>query len=187
MSTLWSSPHAHWLSRSAPHPDPHSFTPTLPTVLLAVLRNAPTDPEGFTLAIFDSPSQQLTVVDASGHVRLIERSHTDAQALLDLASSTAELPDTGTWRNTWVVKQERTSQPIDRIFALKEGTLKETSVQGFDKTKRTLRDPVGDVEELPAVLWELTGLVLEGREGYVKGEEDQVVLGKVRKVLEGLW
>ncbi|KAI0093596.1 hypothetical protein BDY19DRAFT_881625 [Irpex rosettiformis] len=168
-----------WHTRTTPYPSPATFTPTRASLAFAVLRNAQADPEGFTLALF-SPD---LAVDARGKVLLLQK--TDWDGLVGLAGETVDLPKTGKFWNAWKVRQERTSQPIDRLLVAtsESGELVETSVQGWEKGKTELSEPVGEIAQLPPVLDELVGLVREGREGYVKGEEDKIVIGKIKDVL----
>ncbi|KAI0818550.1 hypothetical protein BC629DRAFT_1278273 [Irpex lacteus] len=170
---------AGWHSRATPHPSPSTFTPTRSSLAFTILRNAQADPEGFTLALFKPD----IAVDARGHVLVLEKG--DWEGLVGLAGKTAGLPKTGTFWNTWRVKQERTSQPIDRILVAssEEGELDETSVQGWDSGKTELSESVGETTQLPDVLQEFVGLVREGREGYRRGEEDKAVIAKVKDVL----
>jgi hypothetical protein len=204
----WSSQYEGWHSRalSNPHPDPSSFTPSRSSLRFAVLRNAPVEPEGISLAFFNPPSsgsisdEGLYAVDAQGRALIV--SPTDARGILDLATRVSELPETGAFRNTWVISQDRTSQPIDRLFVPKSSSYssesglldagyQEVSVQGFSKEKRELKTPVDGIEELPESLWELTGLVLEARTDAGNTPDDErrngEVLGKVRDVLGGLF
>lgn len=110
----------------------------------------------------------------------------DYAGVVELARRVAvELPDTGRFRNTWVIKHPATSQPIDRILVVVDGQLKETSVQGFVKGKKELKVPVGDISELPDVLSEVAGLALEGRTGYSRGSEDSEMVQKVKDILSG--
>ena len=174
-----SIPLAGWHARATPHPSPETFTPTRSSLAFAVLRNAQADPEGFTLALF-SPN---IAVDARGKVIIIDFDRWDA--FVDLARQTVSLPKTGKFWNTWKVKQERTSQPIDRILVASAGSgeLVETSVQGWEKGKTELSEPVGDITQLPKVLDEFVELEREGRDGYVKGEEDKEIIRKVKAVI----
>ncbi|KAG5651910.1 hypothetical protein H0H81_006961 [Sphagnurus paluster] len=188
----WSSPFASWHNRAllTPHPSPHAFNPTRDSLQLAVLLNAPIEHEGISLALFKDPTvTQIVAVDSLGRVLLV--SEKDAVGILELARGALALPDTGAFRNTWAIKQPATSQPIHRIFipsASGTDQLHEISVQGFSKEIRELREPVQDIQELPPVLWELTGLLLEARDGAVYGaERDEVVLGKVREAVGGLF
>ncbi|KAF7361792.1 DNA repair protein rad5 [Mycena venus] len=164
-----------------PHPSPTSFTPSRSVLSLAVLRNSQVEPEGFTLALFDADDGKVAV-DAMGRVLLVADG--DYSGITALARRVAEeLPETGRFRNTWVIRQPTTSQPIDRLFSVVEGRLVETSVQGFVKGTKELKIPVGDISELPDVLSELTGLVLEGRTGYSRGSGDSEMVRKVKDVL----
>ncbi|PPR01951.1 hypothetical protein CVT24_011101 [Panaeolus cyanescens] len=184
---LGTSPFAGYLERAQPFPNPHGFEPQRSDLRLAVLRNAPVEPEGFTLALFAN----RVAVDHNGHVfTLMEE---DFDGILDLATVTSSLPQTGNFRNQWRIKQDRTSFPIDRILVPKsilgdqlaqnyEEEYDEVSVYGFDKNRRELQEPVEGLNELPAPLFELTGLALEARSK--KGEEkDQLVLDKIKAIL----
>jgi hypothetical protein len=102
----------------------------------------------------------------------------DFDGITSLLSRVLELPDTGTFRNTWRLNHAATSQPIHRMLIGEE--LKETSVQGFVKGKTDLKEPPG---ELPAVLSELTGLLLEGRDGYQRGQEDKAIVQKMKDLV----
>ncbi|KAJ3506498.1 hypothetical protein NLJ89_g6838 [Agrocybe chaxingu] len=180
----WTSPYSGYLARAEALPE---FEPTRSALKLAVLRNAPADPEGFTLAFF-APG---VAVDAKGSAYTLTKD--DYEGILSLAESVKNLPKTGGFRNLWRVKQDRTSQPIERILSPKpaltaspspdgyEAEYVETSVYGFDKRHRLLKEPVDGYTELPEDLWELTGLGLEARE--TSGERNELVLDRVRAVL----
>ncbi|KAJ7660065.1 hypothetical protein B0H17DRAFT_954264 [Mycena rosella] len=179
----WTSRYEDWHSRTTAHPSPSSFTPTLASLSLAVLRNTAVEPEGFTLALFDAGDDKVAI-DAMGRVLLV--SDPDYAGVIDLARRVAvELPETGRFRNTWVLKHAATSQPIDRLLVVVDGRLKETSVQGFVKGKTELKIPVGDIGELPDVLGEVAGLALEGRTGYSRGSGDSAIVQKVKDILSG--
>ncbi|KAF8064325.1 hypothetical protein FPV67DRAFT_1419929 [Lyophyllum atratum] len=194
----WSSPFASWHKRAlqTPHPSPDAFTPTRHNLQLAVLLNAPIENEGITLTLFSQPTgdgydSETVAVDALGRVLIV--SEKDAAGILGLAKEALALPPTEQFRNTWSIKHPFTSQPIDRLLIPSSGSatgLHEVSVQGFSKTTRELKRPVEGITELPETLWELTGLVLEARdEAGLPGDErrNEVVLGKVREALEGLF
>ncbi|KAH8106729.1 hypothetical protein BXZ70DRAFT_1074520 [Cristinia sonorae] len=180
-----------WYTRTIPHPSTSTstpFTPTLPTLTLLVTHSSQSDPSGFTLALF----KPNIAVDARGRVLLLTRP-SDFEGLSSLASHTVEggkVPETGMYLNAWRVKQMRTEQPFERLYVpvpeegLKKKKVKVTSVQGFDGKQRELREPVEGLTELPDVLWDLTGLVLEARSGFVKGEEDEHVIAKVLALLD---
>lgn len=166
-----------WHSRATPYPD--SFTPERSALRLVVLQNAPADPEGFTLALFDSPSK--IAVDAAGRVLSIQDS--DFEGLVALADQTKDLPSTGTFRNTWVIQQPMTSRPIERVLLPVDGVeYKETSVQGYDGVKTELKRPVGDYRSLPSILKDLIGLVVEAR-GGADGDRDESTINRVKAIL----
>ncbi|XP_006460608.1 hypothetical protein AGABI2DRAFT_192262 [Agaricus bisporus var. bisporus H97] len=172
-----------WHSRATPYPD--NFTPTRSTLKLAVLRNSPVEPEGFTLALFSTPAK--IAVDAAGKVLTVRDD--DFSNLLALAGSLKDLPDANNFRNTWVVAQPMTSRPIDRILVPvdpEDGSgnrpgYKETSVQGHDGVKTELRRPVGDMQDLPPSLMNLVSSVLEAREK--DGDRDVGTINRVKAVL----
>lgn len=168
-----------WHARAKPHSDPHSFVPVRSSLAFAVTHSAPARPHGFTLAAF-SPN---VLVDASGHV--LNLTPEDFAGLVSLAQQTVDLPSTGSFMNAWRVAQPRTSQPIERLFVVgQDGRLVETSVQGYEKGKTELQAPVGNIDHLPPLLYELFGLIAEAREGYEMGQEDSTVIAKVRAVLQ---
>ena len=186
-----------WHSRAlqTPHPDPHSFAPTPQSLILTILLNTKAEPKGIIVAFFSEPQTERTIaVDSLGRVSFV--ASTDSDGILSLAKRAAALPDTGTWGNTWVIKHSATSQPIHRIFipaqdqvstARSLSDLKQISVQGFSKTTRELKNPVNGYHELPDELWELTGLLLEASEGSGAGGRDELVLDKVRSVVNPLF
>ncbi|KAF8959233.1 hypothetical protein BDZ97DRAFT_1838724, partial [Flammula alnicola] len=153
----WSSIYSGYLQRATPFPDPHSY--------LAVLRNAPAEPDGFSLAIFSD----RVAVDMKGNIYTLTEH--DYDGVLQLAQAITSLPDTGGFRNQWRVLHRATCRPIDRILQFVE-----TSVYGFDKHHVLLEEPVNGYSDLPPVLWELNGLALEARD--VPGQKDEDVLGR---------
>ncbi len=167
-----------WHARAAPHPSP-DFSPTNDALVLAVLLNAPVDPEGFTMALF----QPDVAIDARG--RVLQPQPQDFTALAALAQETSQLPDTGSFMNAWRVAHDRTSQKIDRLFAKTTvGDIRETSVQGWDPEKTKLQDAVGDYQALPPVLQELFGYIQEGRAGFVRGEENKQLIAQVKALVD---
>ncbi|KAL0570936.1 hypothetical protein V5O48_011020 [Marasmius crinis-equi] len=178
-----------WHARAlqTPHPEPDSYTPTSESLVFVALSNTPVIPEGFSLAVFKhDDSNQNVAIDALGRVLLLSES--DYAGLSTLAQKiTIDLPDTGNFRNTWVVKQDRTSQPIDRLLVkgAEDGKLKQTSVQGWSESTRELKAPVGEYTELPETLSEFVGLVREAREGFEfgPGHSDPPAVKKVKDLL----
>ena len=191
MSKLeWSSKYSGYLQRADHHPNPHSYSPQPNLLTLVGLRNAPTEPEGFSLAVFSD----RVAIDMKGNAFVL--SQADYDGIVELAQTTESLPKTGKFRNQWRVRHEITSRPIDRILCTKpsiptspavgyDGEFSETSVYGFDKHKLLLQTPVDSYSELPRSLWELTGLVLEARE--TPGDHDTLVLQRVRSILENVF
>ena len=184
-----------WHSRAlqTPHPDPHSFTPTPESLILTVLLNALAEPEGITVAFFaDPPTERIIAVDALGRVSYV--GSPDFDGILSLAVRALALPDTGTWKNSWAIKHPVTCQPNHRIFispyvqvsiVRSLSDMKQISVYGFSNATKVLAYPVNGYRELPHELWELTGLLLEAREGVGSGERrDDLVLDKVRSVVK---
>ncbi|KAF9441790.1 hypothetical protein P691DRAFT_812044 [Macrolepiota fuliginosa MF-IS2] len=173
-----------WHSRATPYT--HPFIPERSAISLVILRNAPAEPEGFTLALFNSPAK--IAVDAGGGALVLQDA--DFDGLIALAEQTKNLPQTGRFRNTWVVAQPITSRPIDRILVpvqSGEGSgyqqdFKETSVQGYDGVTTRLKQSVGDIQDLPSVLQDLIGLVLEAREGGQVNKDDALI-SQVKSIL----
>jgi len=192
----WDSPLSGFLQRADPYPGSNrEFRPARSSLKLAVLRNAPVEPEGFTLAVFssgasdDDLTQPYYAVDARGIVRVLKQA--DVDILKQLLVGVRRLPLSDNFRNTWRLKQETTSQPIDRILIPRvvlgerpaddyENEYDEVGVQGFDYRVRELKEAVEDIQTLPQELWELTGAVLEARHG---DQEDGGVLSYVRRLL----
>ncbi|KAI1794499.1 hypothetical protein LXA43DRAFT_883325, partial [Ganoderma leucocontextum] len=166
-----------WHARATPHPSP-DFTPTKDALVFAVLLNAPVDPEGFTMALF----QPDVAVDARG--RVLQPRPQDFATLTALAQEASRLPDTGSFMNAWRVAHDRTSQKIDRLFAkTADGGIRETSVQGWDPEKTQLEDAVGGYQDVPPVLQELFWYIQEGRKGFVRGEENKALISRVKALV----
>lgn len=170
-----------WHSRAEPYLQP--FVPDQSALRLAVLRNAPTEPEGFTLALFDSPAG--IAVDAAGNVLLME--DVDFQGLLNLADQTKDLPSTGKFRNTWVINRPRTSQLIERVLlpiSGKDGTeFRETSVQGYDGVTTRLKTAVEGIQHLPSALQNLIGSALEAKEA-LDDDRDDSMINRIKAMLD---
>ncbi|KAJ7576783.1 hypothetical protein C8J56DRAFT_799229 [Mycena floridula] len=168
----WSSDFEGWYTRTRAHPAPDSFVPARSDLVQIVLRNSQVEHEGFTLAIF----KDKVAVDAMGKVLVV--SDRDFDGISKLTTRVLELPDTGNFRNTWRLKHLATSQPIDRILIGEE--LRETSVQGFVKGLKELKDDAG---VLPDELAELAGLVLEARGNFERGQEDKEMIQKLKDIV----
>jgi len=189
-----SRPLDSWIDSTRPHPNPHSFTPTLSALALATLRNAPAEHKGFTLALFH-PHQSETepvAITSSGRVLIVPQA--TFNSILNLVDQTRALPSTESFRNTWVIKQDRTSQPIDRLITFpsssvstsdddREGEMKQVSVQGFDHQARELKAPTAGYNTLPDPLFELTAAVLEARDHETGRDKDEIVLARVRELV----
>ncbi|KAG6914667.1 hypothetical protein DXG01_016026 [Tephrocybe rancida] len=199
LTSPWSSPFESWHSRALlnPFPSPYSFTPSQDRLILTMILNAQTEPEGLSLALFSLPDSTETIaVDARGRVLLV--SEKDSQGLLALAQTALALPKTGRFWNGWSVKQNVSCFPVHRLFVSTSASetpgsdgeaFHQISVAGYSKEKRVLSDPVGKYTELPDALWELFGLVLEARADAGSrwdNQRDEMVLGKVREALEGV-
>lgn len=176
-----------YLRRATPYPNPHSYTANRAALKFLVLRNGMVEHDGFTLAIFED----RVAIDAKGTTSTLTQP--DYDTIIRLAEATSALPSTGDFRNQWRVNHEITGLPIERILYPRsslsrtpaenyEDEYAETSVYGFDKTLTKLEEPTNGYEDLPRPLFELTGLVLEAREGE-EGERDNLVLQRVKDVL----
>ena len=195
----WSSPLSGFLDRATRYSDTASFKPPRPSLELIVLRNAPVETEGFTFALFSSDGysdgqKETYAVDAKGAVFTLKPE--DADGILKLAHDITKLPVTEEFRNTWILKALRTSQPIDRILVPKgshapevpednyEKEFHEVSVQGFNYEERELRERIQGEEVLPQPLWELAGLVLEARTSNDNGNRgDESVVSRVKDMV----
>jgi len=191
----WASKYSDWFTRTSALPNPGSFHPTRSALTLAVLRNTRVEPDGFTMALFkasslpysDDPGVGGIVVDAMGRVLVVTKY--DYAGLARLAQSIVPLPSTGRFRNTWVLDQPRTEQPIERMLVAVAGSseIKETCVQGFSKEMTRLKYTVDEgVTELPPSLAELVGVVLEARAGYIRGDKDSNMISHVKSLLGDL-
>ena len=174
---------AGWHARAAPYTSAADFTPSKDALVFAVLVNAPADPEGFTMALF----QPDIAVDARG--RVLQLKQEDFSTLASLAEEAARLPETGSFMNAWRVAHDRTSQKIDRLVSrAPSGELRQVSVQGWHAEKKKLQTAVGEYEELPHVLQELFGYIQEGRTDYQRGQVDNAdVIAKVKSLVDAQW
>ena len=174
----WSSSYSGWHTRATPYPSPDTFAPTREGLAFASLYHAPANPDGFSIALF----RPNVAVDAKGDILVVTQD--DFVGLEQLAKQTLDLPHTDLPMNTWRVKQRRTDMPIHRLHVPRSSDeIVETGVQGFEKGKKELKEPVSGINELPEVLHEIIGLVVEGREGYERGKANEEVIGKVKAVL----
>jgi len=165
---------SNWKERAQPHPTPSSWTPTRLDLALAVLRNSPVEHHALTLALF----KPNVAVDAMGNVLVVQPE--DFTQITTLAKQTPDLPETGVFRNLWSIDQPTTSQPIDRLLVpVNDGEYKQISVQGYAAGKKDLKNPVGDVTQLPDVLYKVFELISHSRTGYERDRRDQNILSKV--------
>lgn len=168
-----------WHSRAQPFTG--TFEPTRDALVLASIHSTPVNPEGFTLALF-TPN---IAVDARGAALTLEQADFDAlKSLSNRAVDPAEVPSPGTFRNQWAIAHPITSRPIDRLLVKNSEGFAEVSVSGYEQGKTTLRAPVGEITELPAVLYDVFGLILEAREDG-PGEANADLVGKVKELLDG--
>ncbi|TFK48879.1 hypothetical protein OE88DRAFT_1810272 [Heliocybe sulcata] len=168
MTSAWSPSYEGWLSRATPVSD--SFTPRKDSLLLASFVDTPAKQGVLTLALF-KPNVAVT---SSGQVLTLQER--DLAAITSLAAQVSSLPETGAFRNQWRVSHPITSRPIHRMYiADGEGGLKVTSVYGYDKRARKLTGETAGYEELPDALYELFGLVEEGKKSSdAAGSQDVV-------------
>ena len=147
--------------------------------MFAVVRNAQVKHHALTFALF-GPN---IGVDASGNVLVLKED--DFSTLSSLASQTLELPQTGNFRNTWIIRRPTTNQPIERLLvSTDESEVAETSVQGYDNQEEfELKYPVGDITILPPLLQDLFGLILKARADYDPQRRNEAVLKKVLEVV----
>jgi hypothetical protein len=131
-------------------------------------------------------------VDARGNVLVLKTD--DFSGFKTLASQLKDVPETGNLRDTWQIVHtpQPASLPIDRLLTSPPASsdiFEPASVQGWDKSLQELKlqRPVAGYTHLPQVLGDLVELGREGRNGYVRGKEDKIVLNKVRELLHGVW
>ena len=170
---------ADWRDRAERIRNPESWQPQRKDLVFAVVRNAPVEHHALTLALF-APN---IGVDASGNVLSLKED--DFFTLSSLASQTLELPQTGNFRNAWIIRQPTTSQPIERLLvSTSESEVAETSVQGYNNQGEfELEHPVGDITVLPPLLQDLFGLILKARTDYDPRRRNEAVLNKVLDVV----
>jgi hypothetical protein len=131
------------------------------------------------------PASTRILLDASGdlyHFHDLVQAGSDSQSSEDtftyltstLSSRVLGLPMTGSFRNTWFIKHDRTSQPLDRLFIPNKSAagFKQITISGYPSIDPNsephafalpLAKPVDDFTTLPSGLDELFGLVLETR------------------------
>ena len=170
---------ANWRGRAEQIRNPESWQPERKDLVFAVVRNAPVEHHALTLALFNPNIG----VDASGNVLALKED--DFSALSSLAGRTLELPQTGNFRNTWIISRPTTSQPIERLLvSTSESEVTETSVQGYNKEGEfKLKRPVGGTTVLPPLLQDLFGLILEARADYDPQHRNEAVLKGVVDVV----
>ena len=170
---------ANWRDRAERIRNPESWQPERKDLVFAVVRNAPVEHHALTLALF----RPNIGVDASGNVLALKED--DFSALSRLATQTLDLPQTGEFRNAWVIRRPTTSQPIERLLvSTSESEVAETSVQGYNNQGEfELREPVGDFTVLPHLLQDLFGLILKARVDYDPRNRHEAVLKKVLDVV----
>lgn len=121
------------------------------------------------------------VVDASGH--LLALRSTDFAAFEALIKDIKQhVPHTGAFMGQWRVQQARTSYPIDRILIPGD---EERAVYGWTKSEAPLEleQETKGTTTLPKELQTLVGWAKEAREGYVRGNKDEAVIGKIRALV----
>ena len=95
--------------------------------MFAVVRNAKLENHSLTLALF-GPN---IGVDASGIRKVLVLKEGDFSTLSSLANQTLELPQTGNFRNTWIIRRPTTCHAIERLLvSTSESGVAETSLQG---------------------------------------------------------
>jgi len=171
---------ADWRDRAERIRNPESWQPERKDLVFAVVLNGPVEHHALTLALF----HPNIGVDASGNVLALKED--DFSAMSRLATRTLELPQTGEFRNAWILRRPTTSQPIERLLVSTGGSeLVETSVQGYNNQGGfDLKEPVGDVTVLPHLLQDLFGLILKARTDYDPRNRHEAVLQKVLDVID---
>ena len=90
---------AGWHARVLSSPPLTDFVPTRDLLQFTLLRSTPAQPEGLTLALF-APD---IAIDAAGRVHHIQAS--DFATLTTLSTRILDLPNTGSFMNTWRIRQ----------------------------------------------------------------------------------
>ncbi|QRV92449.1 hypothetical protein RhiJN_20467 [Ceratobasidium sp. AG-Ba] len=165
-----------WHSRAQPHPDGSAYDVKKENAVFGMMRSTRVEPEGFTVALF----KPNVAVDAMGRVLVLTKE--DFSALSSLAAETATLPNTGSFRNQWRVKHDRTDYPIEQLYVATSNGLHTIGVYGHDGQTTTLKPPVGNIANLPAPLNSIITVAKEGRNGFERGTENTEVVSKVKAV-----
>ncbi|KAG7446745.1 uncharacterized protein BT62DRAFT_931318 [Guyanagaster necrorhizus] len=168
-----------WRTRAQSHPYPDSYSPARANLALVVLRNSQVEHFDFTLAVF----KDKVAIDANGNVLVL--SEEDYANMMALAYQALDLPDTGSFGNTWRIEHPVIGKPIDRLLVAVGTDMKEVGVQGYDKEKKVLKNPVGDITELPSILSDLMEIVMKGRDGYTfyRNQVDPETVQKVKSIV----
>jgi len=170
---------ANWRDRAERIRNPESWQPERKNLVFAVIRNAPVEHHALTLALF----HPNIGVDASGNVLALKED--DFSTISRLATQTLDLPQTGEFRNAWIISRPTTSQSIERLLvSTAESAVAETSIQGYNNQGEfELREPVGDITVLPPLLQDLFGLILKARADYDPRNRHEAVLTRVLDVV----
>lgn len=173
-----------WYSRSLPlAPEmAATFTPALDdyklavrinamggdTILLALFRpNIAMDNKGSLLALFSS--------DFEGIVSLAEK--VDEASDKENGQRVRWRIDTGTCKPFHILQlpNPTAENPYSTV---------ETSVYGYSKGLKELSPPVGDVTELPDIIYEFFALAKEAETDYTRRGENKVVFDAVKRFVE---
>lgn len=94
-----------------------------------------------------------------------------------------QVPATGAFRGQWRVAHPRTDYPFDRIL-IPGDDAGERSVYGWSKSTTLLESETKGYTHLPDPLQRLLTWAREAREGYVRGQKDESVVGQVLALVE---
>lgn len=140
-------------------------------------------------------------IDAMGKVLKVKEN--DFSTLTALAKKNTNLPVSDIFGNLWrwapydnfsyatnltllfSVKQPVTDLAIDRLSVVSSSPDDQylISVYGHDGKTKELEEPVGSYTELPDDLNKTLTLGKEARDGYIRGEENKVVVAAANAVL----
>jgi hypothetical protein len=180
-----------WRDYAKIHPAPSSWEPKESDLAFAVIRDGPgpQDDTPLTLAVFGKESSDKVAVDAMGAVLTLKQDDFDKFITLAEKTTKPDFPQADSWRNTWSIFQQRTSQPIDRLIVPVpdgEKPYKETAVQGYSANQKKLQEGIGKMidAEIPDNLHELFGLIAPARSDFDRSKRDAETLSRVVSVIK---
>ena len=102
----------------------------------------------------------------------------DFATFTSLSTRILDLPQTGSFWNTWHIAHSAACRPIERLYAVDgKGEIAVTSVYGFPGGK--LKPTISEYNELPSGLTDFLSLALEARRDVQSTEVNRDVIDAV--------